>query len=533
MEELHQINNDEIVKKALELRNQGHKLSEIFKTLGKKYGKNPETVKSYYYYHSSDNKTIGEKLHGNCKLTEYQERILLHVVISFSCANLGLTVEQVIEVVKVGWDITISEKWVRNFRKRHSDTFQLVRTKPLNKARQDESLLRSVKYFIQMVEVGQTKINFGAKTVVNYDETRVCVDDSGKLSLEFIFRRRRDHLRNRKTVLGSLLSFIVADGTLLASFWVAKQNKTTKQEKTPTTTLFIPLIHHRTRSQPLRYWTSTETGFLNTEEFFKCIKKIIEIWEERNPGLAMWLFGDQLSFHKNLQIIEHCLLHQVYPYYLPLNSSHFTQPLDSVPFASFKKVISKKINITCFENFFIDENKKEALWNAVYNSEKECFTPEIIKAGFEQTGLYPWAPELLMTNAKQSIGLSMSTNDKLNKDTLDVCTRYINQQKESGEKKRKRIEAVDGEVSPFQLVDGMDFYLQEQKKKKLKEEKQNQKDNWIARHKCKVVGCKKIPRFPKPGKKWYFCPVCNFAAFCPSHTSFKNQHIGECWSTVT
>ncbi len=62
--------------------------------------------------------------------------------------------------------------------------------------------------------------------VGNYDEAQVFVSDEGSLAIEKVGKLHAQHTGEKGQTIGSLVSFVAADGTTLMSLWVYKARST-------------------------------------------------------------------------------------------------------------------------------------------------------------------------------------------------------------------------------------------------------------------------------------------------------------------
>ncbi len=54
----------------------------------------------------------------------------------------------------------------------------------------------------------------------------------------------------------------------------------------------------------VRLCAFTETGYVNGIVFDQIIGKFCQVWHTNNPGLYLWLFGDHLGCHLNIDTVR-------------------------------------------------------------------------------------------------------------------------------------------------------------------------------------------------------------------------------------
>ena len=86
-------------------------------------------------------------------------------------------------------------------------------------------MVAEVCAFVDAVSAAQEQEFMTDRNVVNYDETRVCVSCDGVLLLQQRGKERYSAHGQAPTPLGSLLSFVCADGSVICSFWILKSGE--------------------------------------------------------------------------------------------------------------------------------------------------------------------------------------------------------------------------------------------------------------------------------------------------------------------
>lgn len=79
-----------------------------------------------------------------------------------------------------------------------------------------------VETFIKSVEAAQSRYVFMERTVVNYDECRVCYGTDGELVLQWKGKERSNTRGTKLETLCSFLPFVGADGSVVMSIYVLK-----------------------------------------------------------------------------------------------------------------------------------------------------------------------------------------------------------------------------------------------------------------------------------------------------------------------
>ena len=127
----------------------------------------------------------------------------------------------------------------------------------------------------------------------------------------------------------------------------------------------------------------------------------MEMNEEESKRFTV-LIVDNHSSRLNSYAIEYLIMHRIHVLTLPANYTYILQPIDISVASSFKSFLNRYTistqNIPKLLNFTSQAAKNR--YSIVYSIQKpwESITPEIIKAGFEKSGIYPLNPRKPLQN---------------------------------------------------------------------------------------------------------------------------------------
>jgi len=343
--------------------------------------------------------------HGNRRLSKDQEDIIVGVVQAFSTNNLPLSKMQIREAVANRWGIQVSEPWVRRFLCRHHLHLRTRRCKALADKRQGMEMIANVKGFLDELTDFLKTHHFTSSSVMNFDETRIVVK-GGNLTTQRVIdasKERANASSTRNSTVASLLTFAAANGSIFMSVYVLKAKF--DEEGGSDVNFALQRATKVTRRSWPRFFTWTDTGFVNAELFGKIIDLVTEEWTTRNPGLPLLLFGDQCSAHMSAETLERALRRAVYLFFLTANASHFLQPLDAEPFACFHHLLRATNESYVFDAILSGHATRNALLAAAYHSERRAFTPQVVSKAFITTGLWPLNPKVVLDRAFENLGV--------------------------------------------------------------------------------------------------------------------------------
>ena len=111
------------------------------------------------------------------------------------------------------------------------------------------------------------------------------------------------------------------------------------------------------RQQSQRPFLENKTGRLTIELFRYVMDNFISLWTTPLPGLDCFLICDNLSVHKDCDIIKDTLSKGIHLINIMPGSSHWFQVHDQEPFAILKKSVS-------------DEEKKKIILLSASNQKR-------------------------------------------------------------------------------------------------------------------------------------------------------------------
>lgn len=138
----------------------------------------------------------------------------------------------------------------------------------------------------------------------------------------------------------------------------------------------------------------SESGWMNSDIFFKYISTVFHPWLlEIGIEPTIILFVDGHVSHRSLQLSEFCLDKKIVLISFLPNTTHIFQPMDVVVYGPTKRKWSS--NLHTFRNSHPDTDRmpKSIFCELLHTCIEEVCTPDLIKAAFVKTGLYPFDAE--------------------------------------------------------------------------------------------------------------------------------------------
>jgi len=112
-----------------------------------------------------------------------------------------------------------------------------------------------------------------------------------------------------------------------------------------------------------------------------------------------------LGSHKNVKTLEVALLKGVFLFFLTAISSHINQPLDEVPFASYKKWAGGLGEQATFDSMVSGTLARDSLLGAAFTAERREFTPANIRGSLRRCALWPFDPVTMTRRCSEAAGM--------------------------------------------------------------------------------------------------------------------------------
>jgi len=323
-----------------------------------------------------------------------------------------------------------SSSFFKNFLRRHKDTLTKRRGKITSKTRCYDLMLQKTQDFVaSMSELMATKIINKSNTFV-FDET--IIGNGG--SLPIVIGERKESgggtvnvLETRALPLGCYIPFSMPDGNTPFRVFIFRTGPNARGKA------FVPAFEpnkdSRLRQQPVRVFLESEKGYLTIELFRYIMKEFTKWWTTTRPGLHCFLICDNLSAHKDHDIVSNARCNGIHFINIIPGSSHWFQVHDQQPFGLLKKDIRDQKNKNPTPISATTEVSKTISMTRFYEAEVMALEPSVVRKAFKSVGLTPWNPDLIFEACEKHSGVrSELMSSELMKATIDAI-REIQQEK--------------------------------------------------------------------------------------------------------
>jgi hypothetical protein len=276
----------------------------------------------------------------------------------------------------------ISRKWTERFRARYP-RIKTCFTRPIDTLRLEGTDYSTLKpYFDRLGQLFREN-KYPPSAIFNVDETSFSIG-STRGSFALYDRRatpkgkrqpgRQEWITSIECISASgvtLLPTLIFEGEKLNSEWIP--------DSTPLDWIF----------------TTSNKGWTNDSIGFEWLKTSFEPFTRNFRDSQYLLLIDGYSSHLTEQFIGFCIAKNIDLFCLPPYSSHLTQPLDLSIFGPLKTALTFEV-----DRIFRSSTSRlpRIEWvEAFIKARNKVFRLPSILSGFQKGGIYPYAPEVLLS----------------------------------------------------------------------------------------------------------------------------------------
>lgn len=447
--------------------------------------------------------------------------------------------------------------WAKKFLTRHKSQLITDSGQPIVESRTNAEIPDQVLRWI--VRAKDDLQDQDPRFLYNLDEASITFFGK-KAGEKFVFSKsdKRHNIKQpRYTNQGSYLPIVAANGDLVCSLWVLRQD----QNNFDAAKWLLP----QTDDVP-RFFVFNKTGKVTKAIFSQFLTylqpvllarmdKLEPNW--RQLGLRHKVLLDNVSCHYVTMMWQKLAQNHIDCVFLPKNTTHFLQPLDNVYFKNWRAHLSKRAGLATLLDT-PGENVKvySSLVSFAQEAERDM-TVESVQKSFANTGMHPFNPvkigtllrEVFRPGEPEPTTDKQKTAEKLHKIMqIRVDTSAL---KENA-KKRKADDKI--EVAENEIYDAEDLLNKETKrhkkdvnkekiekmKREAKTEKERAKALKMERNalvKLAKFGCFKCKQVIRANNRKYMTPCKKHAAcqikFCDvCVNSFIKGRYGQTFESL-
>ena len=383
--------------------------------------------------------------HGLETMTNDQKSILSAEIFATVHRHKPITLNEIVNVAHEVVGVKISKTWARRFVST-TEGLTLAKSARISKKRFSKDVHDETIQWIEHWTQFEKEQNVSEHNLFNVDETRVTAGLSKAVFVESEFKLQRTSCRTSPSAVCTFIPFVSAAGNLFLSVFVFSS------DVTPNSPLVdfkadVKLRPWKNHDMGYVYYATTRSGYLNKELFSDMIDVFSRHWNNLSNGSTAFLLCDQLRAHMALDTMTRGLENNVHLCFLPANTSHFLQPLDDLPFATFKKLFSGKVD-DIDSSPVKGEKKRQAVRNAMFEAVEGSMTNEVIKMSFSNTGIYPFKPCDILDNMRKAVFPELPLFQPQLKKAVEDFKNYYESKESAVKASAEGITKVKCKVSP-------------------------------------------------------------------------------------
>jgi len=305
----------------------------------------------------------------------------------------------------------LSRKFVSGFCVRHADIIVKKTGTITSKKRCYEHMVENTLEFIDALDDIMALNIINKNNIVVFDET-IIGDD---FSVPVLIGEKKDSaggnlntVRTRELALGCYIPFSMPDGSTPFRVFIFRSGPNVRGNA------FVPAYKPKKerglRGQPERLFLQSEKGYLTIELFRYIMERFIDWWTHTRPGLDCFMICDNLSVHRDYDIVEMARSNGIHFVNIMPGSSHWFQVHDQEPFGILKRKISEEKKIFSAPAAAKSSVRQTISMAQFYQAEAKAFEPHIVAEAFRKVGLSPWSPEIIKKNVMKIVHFVQSTS---------------------------------------------------------------------------------------------------------------------------
>jgi DDE superfamily endonuclease/Tc5 transposase DNA-binding domain len=278
----------------------------------------------------------------------------------------------------------LGENWAKRWLKAHPE-YVIIKKKPLDKNRKTATNIPEFRAHFDKFRRAIVRFKIHPDDIWNYDETgfRIGVGRAHEVVTRRIMKDLPSWLAdpdNRESL--TVIECIRVRGEAIPCF-VIFALKTLQQN------LFLDQV-------PDDYvYATSETGYSNDELNLEWLDHFEKHTKNKRLGAYRMLISDGYNTHLEHDFLERCWDRMIVPFCLPPHTTHLLQPLDVCCFQPLKHYHAEAIDDAVRSG---DTTFTRIEFLAALNKIRTlAFKRNTIKAAFRETGLHPFAPEIVIS----------------------------------------------------------------------------------------------------------------------------------------
>jgi hypothetical protein len=283
--------------------------------------------------------------------------------------------------------------WFKDFLKRHKKYIKHKKTKGIEMVRVRSVEEEDLDAFLAAAQQLFDQHQFVPDLIINADESPVdAMRSQPSKRLTTSTNSRASVIQGENEKLRTILPFIAASGRVwmvVLIFICGKSEDDEAEREVPINTQLRKL-----RGSYRFFMLGQKKEFINTPLWIKKTNELLNIISPYQGGKSTPLLTfDRHTSHLAEEAIVLLLENNVHTLLFPPHTTHWLQPFDDMAAAALKKTVKHMRDSQNWSLCFRGMKPTNTLASIIINAVTKAFTPEVIKASFKNTGIYPFDKE--------------------------------------------------------------------------------------------------------------------------------------------
>ncbi|KAJ5073543.1 protein derived from transposon [Anaeramoeba ignava] len=269
-----------------------------------------------------------------------------------------------------------SKQWIYYFTK--TNQLKTATAKELETKRREVSKEEVSCFFAIVRNLLEKNGSYQPSLIINADETMVKLGNKTKVQV-VTSKKKEKPIRERKQIQKHLTAMcgISADGKFLKPLMILPTKTLPRETFEKSQSIYSFNYHHGSK------------GFINRPVFEDWIRDTLIPFVIKQRGdsseRALLILDGHVS-RESVIAIESLQKNSIDTIILPAHASHLLQPLDVLPFSTFKRLLAQEKNL----------DSLEGLLEAIENCLHIAFSPRSVRQAFSRAGIFPLEEEKIL-----------------------------------------------------------------------------------------------------------------------------------------
>jgi hypothetical protein len=341
-------------------------------------------------------------------LSEEEEETLVNLCKVMAIRTNGLTSTQLLFMANYlhEKDKPLTTGWLQSFLKRHKSKIKIRQSKKSHKKSILASRVSALREWVRETAQQKRKCTARAELNFNIDESKALPKHQfDRIVAGTNLSEAQRHSLTDKS-LYTIVPCISGSGKTLFVLYIIKSGRT---KNGPDASVYIDMTEIDQPEKEIRstdyvpiYFAVTPSGYMNGTLWMQVMQKFIDLASlirgvDQGERMILWLDG--CSAHLLPETMRFLDGFNCEVIAFPSDTSHIVQPADGPLFANYKQEFARRQQRASLASAFSGIPERFQDFINSLRSFKHASTPKVVQECFVQRGIFPFNPDLIITNA--------------------------------------------------------------------------------------------------------------------------------------